>query len=127
MTFLLTLLSRYWPQLLIGLAVALFLGYVEYLRLDNQHLKTKVNELNGIISKINANNKTLADNNQEITRRYTGIIRDYNHLVDINSDNIEKRIQSDKELNNVKLTLNAVRLYNDSTKLPANTKEPTTA
>ncbi len=113
----LALLGMYWKQIGVMLLVVAALAYVEGLRLEISHLKTEVasSEAKYNVYKATAEtqNAALKADAEAITQRFKDSLTAQIKSEEDKNVAIQQRIKSDKELASIKLSANAVSVFND--------------
>lgn len=117
-----------WKLVLVGLAIASLLGYIQFLRLEANHYEKKYNEvkLEYAAFKTAAAKKEadLVALNAAITEKYNVSLKQYNKAVDENKKLLQERIKNDKELAALRVSYNAIRLFNESKRDPGSEATP---
>jgi hypothetical protein len=107
-------IRQHFMAILIGLAVLFLVGYIGSLKISNHLLRKEVGELTLQITTLHNKEQQLAAANQSITDKYREMDGKYADLQKKNLTNLRERIKNEKELATIKLTLNAVSLFNAS-------------
>jgi len=111
---LLTFLKNNWKIIAIGLAIASLMGYIGYLQVSVDHYKTKVQNLQLVINQANEREEQLKLGNAAITQQYLHVLEESNKKTDKIFALTKEKIKNDKELNSIRISLNAIRLFNES-------------
>lgn len=105
------------PLIILGMILALG-GYIQFLRVDLHHYQKKYNEtqlaLDTLVKTSKEKQDALAADSAAITAKYRGTLKSANDLIVVNAKLNEENIKNATELRNVKLSLNAIRLFNAS-------------
>ncbi len=111
-------LRNNWKWIAVVLAIAGLLGYIETIKLERDHYKSKSNELQLQLDtakkEADAKQTELQANADAITDKYRTTLATANTLVTENAKLNAQNIAKDKELASVKLSLNAIGLFNAS-------------
>lgn len=111
-------LKSNWKWIAVVLLIISLLGYIETIKLERDHYKNKVvaiqTELDNLVTSSAIKQKKLQADVTQITDKYKSTLHDANTLVTENAKLNGENIAKDKELASVKLSLNAVRLFNAS-------------
>ncbi len=107
----------YWKQILLAVIVAGAVAYVEGLRLEVSHLKTEVASAQAKYDVYKATaetqNAALKTESEAITQRFKDSLTAQIKSEEDKNVAIQQRIKSDKELASIKLSANAVSVFND--------------
>jgi hypothetical protein len=138
LTVLLNFLKANWLPVLIGLvAVGLFTRY-EVVVTERDHYKSEVQvaqtQVKQLKQEITDNNKIYEEESKAakaaadaLTAKYRTVSIERDKAIEVNTTLTEKQIAQDKELHRVKLSLNAIRLFNATKSVPqAGVSTPTT-
>lgn len=113
--------------IIISIAVLAALAYIGILRAEVSHYKAKDAEYTLQMNAINAQNAALQKSSEEITKKYNGSLDDKEQMILKSSALIAKGIKDDKELNSLRLSNNAVRVFNASKQQASNGEAATPA
>ena len=123
----LTFLKNNWKLLVVGLAIATLLGYIGFLKTSKDYYKNKAQELQLIINQAGEREEQLKLGNAAITAEYEKVLLRMNQQTEKVAALTKEKIKNDKELNSLRVSLNAVRLFNESkrdpTAPPSDTKQ----
>lgn len=114
-----------WPALLlfgkdhfvaiiVTIAALCLMGYIGALKISNTHLRKKVGELELEIATLHQKEQTLADANQALSDKYAALEGKYSGEISKNTKLLKERLANEKELSAIKLSINAVGLFNAS-------------
>lgn len=107
-------LKANWKWILISVAIASLVGYIQFLRWDVEHYKKKYGEAQLQIAEIASREEAQKAASAAITKKYEGLRVAYAMALEQKDKELQKRIANDKELASIKLSLDAVRLFNES-------------
>lgn len=128
---LMTFLKANWKPLVILVAILSLGGYIQFLRVDVEHYKTKYQNTQLALDTLVKNSKDkedkLAADAKAATAKYQNTLRDANLLIVANAKLNAENIQNAKELRNVKLSLATVQLFNASKQSTTEANQPPTA
>ncbi len=114
----LTFLKSNWKLIAIGVAIAAVMGYIGVLRVERNHYAAKAKSLEVLVSSLKTQAKLQEDSLKadaaDLTRKYQNTLKDANTLVTVNARLNAENIKNAKELRDVKLSYNAIRLFNAS-------------
>ncbi len=113
MGFLAILLSN-WKMVAVGLAVAAVVGYIGLLRHQVSSLKEDLAQTELVIAKYKASEEKLTRQAEAITKQHEAVLRNYDMEVAKNVKLTKDKIKLSKELNDTRVSLDAVRLFNES-------------
>jgi hypothetical protein len=99
--------------------VAFIVGYIGYLRIDRNHWKHKAEELQLVINQALSREEALQLGNAAITKKYEGLLAVLNLQEDKYTKLLQEKISNDKELNSLRISYRALRLFNESKRDPA--------
>ena len=119
--FLIPLLLNNWKLIAVGLAIAAFAGYIGLLKHKVNSLTEDLAASELVIAKYKDNEEKLVRQAAEITKQHEAVLKDFNAEVTKNAKLTQDKIKLNKELNSVLVTLNAVKLFNES---KSNTSPP---
>ncbi len=124
----LTFLKANWKWVLIGLFILGLVSYIATIKIERNHYKSEYEatevKLAALVNSSKAKETLLDDGNKAISDRYANSLRDANSLVIANARLNQENIANAKELAAVKLSLNAVRLFNASKQSTTETSQP---
>jgi cell division protein FtsB len=103
-----------WKIVAIGLAIAALLGYIGFLRWDAEHWKTKYENVQLQLAEVKSREEAQKASNAAITRKYENVRSAYAQALELQAKTLKEKIKNDKELASIRLTLNAVELFNSS-------------
>lgn len=107
-------IRQHFMAILIGLAVLSLVGYIGSLKVSNHFLRKEVGELQLQISTLRDRESKLETANAAITTKYKGLDGKYSKLQTDNLKTLKEKIANEKELSAIKLSVNAVSLFNAS-------------
>ena len=111
---LVTFLKNNWKIIAIGLAIASLMGYIGFLQVSRDHYKEKAETLQLVINQAKAREEDLRMGNAAITQKYLSVLDESNKKTDKILAMTKEKIKNDKELNSIRVSLNAIRLFNES-------------
>jgi hypothetical protein len=127
----LLILKKYWPAIAIGLVVVASLSYIKILKVERDHYKGKAEQVQQQFDKLvktsELNEKSLKEDNAKITAKYRDTLKDSGTLIVANAKLNQENIKNAKELRDVKLSLDALRLFNASKQSTVEGQAPTVA
>lgn len=107
-----------WKLIVIGLAIASLAIYIGVLKWQVSHYKELYQDSERVIATANARQNQLEAINESLTRKYDSLLQDHNQTLDKLSKQTKEKIKNDKELNSLRISFNAVRLFNESKRDP---------
>lgn len=126
-TLILTILKKNWLPICLGLIVLGTLSYIKVLKVERDHYHSQANQIAKRLALLivagDEQKAQLEKDKVEIEAKYRNTLKDANDLIISNAKANEENIRNAKELHDVKLSLDAVRLFNSSKQSsPADTK-----
>lgn len=113
-----TFLKANWKWIAVALAISSLVGYIEVIKLERNHYKKQYQDIQLQLDTVRKDSKAKQDQLQAdanaITSKYRSALTDANILTTENAKLNAQNIAKDKELTSVKLSLNAIRLFNAS-------------
>lgn len=124
------ILSKYWKVIAVAVVIGGLLTYTKIVAVERNHYKTKAEtveaKLESLIASSKAEEERLNNENAALTAKYKNTLRDANTLVTVNAKLNEENIKNAKELRDVKLSLNTIRLFNASKQSSSQEEKPAT-
>ncbi len=118
MPLLLAFLGRNWIWVAVGIVFALMMGYIGFLKLEVSHYKSEVAELTQVINIYEAKELALQKENKRITDAHAETLKRYKEEIQKNLKTIVEKIKLNEELNRTRISLAAIRLFNESKRDP---------
>lgn len=113
-----TFLKNNWKWIAIGIAFLSLIGYIKTIQIERDHYHQRYISAEAQIAKLVDSQKiaeqTLRDESAQVTAKYKDTLKTANTLVTENARLNSENIKNAKELANVKLSLDAIRLFNAS-------------
>lgn len=103
-----------WKLIVIGLAIAALMGYIGFLKLEVSHYKTKYEDAQLVIAEIHSKEEAQKAAAAAITRKYENSQAAYKLALAELGKKTQEKIANDTELANTRVSLNALRLFNES-------------
>ena len=129
MEILLLVLKKYWLPILLGIIVLIAFGRYEAVRIERDHYIKKVASLDLELKQIKEDEEIKKQEQEklaaDLTAKYQNTLATANTLVTENARLNSENIKNAKELRDVKLSLDAIRLFNDSKQDTAQVSAPT--
>lgn len=116
--------QQHLTAILIAIAVLVAVGYVGTIKIQKAYYKHQVVQFEQQAKENDMKNQQLEKAAADITEKYKDSLKTNKALIDKNRKLATEKIQNDKELRDMRLSANAVRLFND-TKPSANGQNPT--
>jgi len=111
-------LKNNFQYIILGLMVLFIGGYITYINVDRNSLKKKVTELQLVINQAKAREAALELGNTAITEKYKTALAGLDMQQDKINSLLQEKIKNDKELKSLRVSLNAIRLFNESKRDP---------
>lgn len=118
LAMILLFLKNNWKVVVVTLAVATLLGYIGFLQTSRDYYKNKAQDLQLVINQANTREEQLKLGNASITEAYKEVLRLSNNKTEQILVLTKEKIKNDKELNSMRVSLNAIRLFNESKRDP---------
>jgi len=127
----LAFLKNNWKWIALGLAIASLVAYIEIIKGERNHYKKEYQstqlKLDTLVKSSKDRQDQLEADNVALSGKYANTLRTANDLTNIAAKLNGENIAKDKELASVKLSLNAVRLFNASKQPSTTTNQPAQA
>lgn len=124
-------LKNNWKWIAVGVFILSLASYIEVIRVERDHYKSKSEsvqlKLDTLVKTSNDKEAQLNADVNAITAKYKSTLADANTLVTATAKLNGENIAKDKELASVKLSLNAVRLFNASKQSSTEGNQPAKA
>lgn len=121
----LAILKANWKWIAVAIAVGGLLAYIQTIKLERDHYKKNYTvvtlKLETLVKDAKVREDKLAADNEAITKKYQSTLKDANTLTTENARINAENIKNAQELASVRLSYNAVRLFNASK--PSTTKD----
>jgi len=114
-------LKTYWKAVIIGVLVMSLFIYIGVLKAEISHYKTKWQVAEAEIVAAKGREDRLAAANAGLTEKYKGILTQLFDEVNKSSKILQEKIKNDKELNSLRISIRALRLFNESKRNPSGT------
>lgn len=110
--------AKNYQIVLLGLMVAFIVGYIGYLKIDLNHWKHKAEDLQLVLNTALKREEALKNSNAALTRKYADVLADTFKQADAYNKLLKEKIANDKELASVRISLRALKLFNESKRDP---------
>ncbi len=124
MELILTFLGRNWIWVAVGIVFALMMGYIGILKIEISLQEDTIAEQALVINIYKAKEVALEKENKRITEAHAETLKRYKEEILKNLKSTVEKIKLNEELNRTRVTLAAVRLFNESKRDP-NIKDTT--
>lgn len=108
-----------WQLVLAGLAIMALVGYIEMLRLESKHYKTKYEEVSAELASAEKREEMLLSSVNGISKKYQDLEKEKKDYAEANIKLYQDNIQKDVELNTLRVSYAAVGLFNQSKRNPS--------
>lgn len=108
-----------WQLVLAGLAVLALVGYITALKMEVSHYKGKYEEVSAELASAQHREDVLKAEVEGLTTKYKDSLVETKKVVEMNTKLLEEAIQNDIELNTLRVSYNAISLFNKSKRDPS--------
>lgn len=115
----LTFLKDNWKLVLAVLAVLGLAGYIWFLKAEVNHYKSAAQEARAELAAAAVREEKLRLASEGIEKKYAAALVETKKTIELNAKLIEEAIQHDKELATLRVSYNAIGLYNASKRTPS--------
>lgn len=115
----LTFLKNNWKLVLIGLSILSLLSYIAFIKWEVRHYRSLYQNAMLELAQAESREAKLNEINIGITEKYKSTLKTVNAEIDKNNKLLTERIKLDKELKSLRLSLNAIKLFNESKRDPS--------
>ncbi len=116
--FFASLLGKFWPEIALAIVAALVVGYIAILKTEVSHYKAKAETIqaqyDAAVAKAKSDLDTLEATNKQLSANIADTEKAWSKAQAENLKYFQDKIKNDKELAALKLSLNAVRVFNES-------------
>lgn len=111
-------LKNNWQLVAMGVAAAALMGYIGFLKFEVSHYKGKYEDAQAVITTMKEKSEVLQASFNGLERKYSNLLVATNERIAINAKLTKDLIQKDLELNTLRVSYNAVSLFNLSKRDP---------